>query len=314
MNAKQEEEAVFWCGLLALVLFGRPDKAEERRQLRELSKQEVVFPSGRKGKPSLSTLKRKLKKYRQGGFNAMGRQFRNDRGRPRGAPPEVIATAIAAKKDQPQRSALMLNQILEQQHGKTVPRSTLYRHLKDAGATRVKLGVTKKKVRKRWTCEHTHDMWAGDFEYGPYVLVEGKSVTQIGQEMFPGSTKEAARVSASRLLRNATDDEFDKALDILQQSDAPIGIVMGQEGDSAKVQRITRRELEDLWRKVTTLESDGDSLTKAILVEALEGGDCTTDVSKADASADVQMATKALYQLAQDVEDFANAITERAQG
>ncbi len=40
----------------------------------------------------------------------------------------------------------------------------------------MKLGVTKKKVRKRWTCEHTHDMWAGDFEYGPYVLVEGTSV------------------------------------------------------------------------------------------------------------------------------------------
>ena len=176
MNARQEEEAVFWCGLLAPVLFGRLDTIEERRQLREVSKQEVLFPSGRKRKPSLSTLKRKLKKYRQGGFDAMARKIRNDRGRPRIVPPEVITTAIAAKKDQPRRSTVMLNQILEQQHGKTVPRSTLYRHLKEAGATRLKLGVTKQKVRKRWTCEHTHDMWAGDFEYGPYVLVDGKSV------------------------------------------------------------------------------------------------------------------------------------------
>jgi transposase InsO family protein len=70
----------------------------------------------------------------------------------------------------------MLNRILERQHGKTVSRSTLYRHLKEAGATRLKLGVTKQKVRKRWSCEHTHDMWAGDFEYGPYVLVNGRSV------------------------------------------------------------------------------------------------------------------------------------------
>ncbi len=176
MNARQEEEAVFWCGLLAPVLFGRLDKVEERRELREISKREVVFPSGRKRKPSLSTLKRRLDKYRKGGFNAMGRKVRNDRGKPRVVPPDVIATAIAAKKEQPKRSPLMLNQILEQQHGKTVPRSTLYRHLKQAGATRMKLGVTKQKVRKRWTCEHTHDMWAGDFEYGPYVLVEGESV------------------------------------------------------------------------------------------------------------------------------------------
>ena len=158
------------------MLFGKLDKVEERRELREISKREVVFPGGRKRKPSLSTLKRKLDKYRKGGFNAMARKVRNDRGKPRVVPPDVIATAIAAKKEQPKRSPLMLNQILEQQHGKTVPRSTLYRHLKEAGATRLKLGVTKQKVRKRWTCEHTHDMWAGDFEYGPYVLAEGESV------------------------------------------------------------------------------------------------------------------------------------------
>ncbi len=176
MNARQEEDAVFWCGLLASVLFEGLDTVEERRQLRQLSKEPVVFPGGRKSKPSLSTLKRKLKKYRDGGFNAMARKVRNDRGKPRAVPEEVIATAIAAKREQPRRSPVMLNLILKQQHGKTVARSTLYRHLKDAGATRLKLGVTKQKVRKRWTCEHTHDMWAGDFEYGPYVLVDGKSV------------------------------------------------------------------------------------------------------------------------------------------
>jgi putative transposase len=176
MNAKQEDEAVFWCGLLTPVLFEKLDKGEERQRLRELSQREVMFPSGRKRKPSLSTLKRKLKKYRGGGFNAMARKPRSDRGEPRSVPAEVIATAIAAKKEQPQRSPLMLNQILERLHGRTVARSTLYRHLKEAGATRLKLGVTQQKVRKRWTCEHTHDMWAGDFEYGPHVLVEGQSV------------------------------------------------------------------------------------------------------------------------------------------
>ena len=176
MNARQEEEAVFWCGLLSSVLFEKLEKGEEGRRLRELSRQEVVFPGGRKRKPSLSTLKRKLKKYRGGGFNAMARKARSDRGEPRAVAAEVIATAIAAKQEQPRRSPVMLNQILERQHGQRVPRSTLYRHLKEAGATRLKLGVTRQKVRKRWSCEHTHEMWAGDFEYGPYVLVDGQSV------------------------------------------------------------------------------------------------------------------------------------------
>ena len=176
MNARQEEDALFWCSLLAPVLFEGLDTVEECHQLRQLAEAEVVFPGGRKRKPSLSTLKRKLKTYREGGFNAMARKVRSDRGQSRAVPQEVIATAIAAKKEQPKRSPVMLNLILKHQHGKTVPRSTLYRHLKDAGATRLKLGVTKQKVRKRWTKEHTHDMWAGDFEYGPYVLVDGKSV------------------------------------------------------------------------------------------------------------------------------------------
>lgn len=176
MNARQEEEAVFWCGLLTSVLFEKLEKGEERRRLKELSQQEVVFPGGSKRKPSLSTLKCKLKKYRRGGFNALGRKARSDRGEPRAVSAEVIATAIAAKTEQPRRSPAMLNLILERLYGLTVPRSTLYRHLKMAGATRLKLGVTQQKVRKRWSCEHTNDMWAGDFEYGPYVLVDGQSV------------------------------------------------------------------------------------------------------------------------------------------
>jgi putative transposase len=176
MNAREEDEAVFWCGLLTSVLFEKLEKGEERRRLGELSRQEAVFPGGGKRKPSLSTLKRKLKKYRAGGFNAMARKARADRGRPRAASEEVIATAIAAKREQPRRSPAMLNLILRQRHGRAVPRSTLYRHLKEAGATRLKLGVTRQKVRKRWSCEHANEMWAGDFEYGPYVLVEGRSV------------------------------------------------------------------------------------------------------------------------------------------
>ena len=58
MNARQEEDALFWCGLLAPVLFEGLDTVEERRQLRQLAQAEVVFPDGRKSKPSLSTTRR----------------------------------------------------------------------------------------------------------------------------------------------------------------------------------------------------------------------------------------------------------------
>ena len=81
--------------------------------------------------------------------------------------------AIELKKEQPYRSPEAINRFLEELYGTTIPRSTLYRHLKQAGATRLKLGVLEKKVRKRWSRDHTHDLWVGDFEDGPYVLKDG---------------------------------------------------------------------------------------------------------------------------------------------
>src|SRR3990172_9303113 len=112
MNAKREEEAAFWCSVLGPVLFAGMEAAEERRELRRIAGQPLVFPGGRKATVSFKTLTRKLRQYRRDGFNALARKARSDRGRPRSVPAEVVATAIAAKKDQPRRSDLVINRIL----------------------------------------------------------------------------------------------------------------------------------------------------------------------------------------------------------
>ena len=122
-----------------------------------------MFPNGRVGKPSLSTLRRKLNRYRKGGFAALARKTRSDRNKARAAPAEVMAYAVELKREQPRRSDAVINGFIQDRFGITVPKSTLYRHLREAGATRLKLGIVKKKVRKRWTREHTHDLWVGDF-------------------------------------------------------------------------------------------------------------------------------------------------------
>jgi len=168
---KDEKWALFWCTLLHPVLFGEIAPRDANRYLKGLAHQECVFPDGRRKRPSHSTLKRKLKLYREGGFEALARKPRRDRGQPRVVPPGVIATAIEAKREQPRRSDETLNRILQDRHGVTLSRSTLYRHLKQAGATRIRLGVSRQPVRKRWTRDHTHDLWLGDFEEGPYVAV-----------------------------------------------------------------------------------------------------------------------------------------------
>lgn len=176
MKKKEEKWALFWCDLLKPIIYEDIEQEQINQFLKELVQKEVMFPDGSLRRPSVSTLRRKLNLYKEAGFNALARKRRTDLGQCRSVHSQVIEAAIELKKDQPKRSEQTINTFLKESFGVTVPRSTLFRHLKEAGATKIKLGVTKKKVRKRWTREHTNDLWVGDFEEGPYVLVDGQTL------------------------------------------------------------------------------------------------------------------------------------------
>lgn len=167
---RHEQEAVFWCSLLQPLILEEVPREEAGAFLRRLAETEQLFPNGQRKKPSLATLWRKWKLVREGGFEALLRRRRSDRGKPRSVKQEILDKAIELKKDQPRRSDETINQFLEQQFQTTLPKSTLYRHLKKAGATRLKLGIAKEKVRRRWTRDQTNALWVGDFQDGPYVI------------------------------------------------------------------------------------------------------------------------------------------------
>ena len=173
MDKNQERWAIFWCELLTPAIYDEIEPELTNRFLKQLAGETIRFPDGRIGKPSLSTLRRKFNRYRQQGFDALARKNRSDRGKPRSITAEIVDKAVELKKEQPFRSPDIINRLLKEMYGVTIPRSTLYRHLKQANATRIKLGVLRKKIRKRWTREHTHDLWVGDFEDGPYVIHNG---------------------------------------------------------------------------------------------------------------------------------------------
>jgi len=173
LDKEQEKWAIFWCDLLSPVIYEQIEPELTNQFLKQLARKKIRFPDGRIGKPSLSTLRRKLNRYQQAGFDALARKDRSDRGKSRNIADEIIEKAIELKKEQPFRSPDAINRFLEKMYGATIPRSTLYRHLKQANATRLKLGYLRKKVRKRWSRNHTHDLWVGDFEDGPYVLEKG---------------------------------------------------------------------------------------------------------------------------------------------
>ncbi|HIJ57697.1 MAG TPA: DDE-type integrase/transposase/recombinase [Deltaproteobacteria bacterium] len=229
MNKKQEKWVIFWCDLLSPIIYGEIEPEKTHQFLKTLAKEPVRFPDGHIKTPSLSTLKRRLKKYRTDGFDALARKRRNDRGKPRNVPFEVIQKAIALKTDQPRRSPQAINRFLKDIYGKTVPHSTLYRHLKDAHATRLKLGVIKKKVRKRWSRDHTHDLWVGDFEDGPYVLEDHQVLPTYLSAFIDCHSRYA--VEARYYLRENLDVLIDSFIRAMATHGAPLSIYV----DNAKI-------------------------------------------------------------------------------
>ncbi len=149
MNQKDQTWAIFWCSLLQPVLFGEIEPKEIQGFLKKLAQQHRCFPNGVRKTPSLSTLRRKLRAYREGGLEALARKGRSDRAKPRAHPETLVQRAIQLRQHQPLRTGHAINQFLKVEYGTTIPTSTLYRYLRNAGATRRKLGVSNNKLRRR---------------------------------------------------------------------------------------------------------------------------------------------------------------------
>lgn len=233
MKDKEEKRALFWCDLLRPVIYEDIEQEQTNQYLKQLAQKEVMFPDGELRRPSVSTLRRKLNRYKEAGFNALARKRRTDLGGCRSVDPQIIETAIELKKDQPRRSEQTINTFLKERFGVTVPRSTLFRHLKEAGATRIKLGVTKKKVRKRWTREHTNELWVGDFEEGPYVLVGDQTLPTHLSAFIDCHSRYV--VEARYYLRQNLDILIDSLIRALATHGAPAELYL----DNAKVYHAT---------------------------------------------------------------------------
>ena len=176
MSRNDEDWAVFWCSLLSPVLLGEIPERQRERYFQELSQEERLLPNGQRRCISVRTFRRKWRQLKDQGVTGLYRRRRSDRGKPRKKYKDLLARAVKLKKEQPYRSATVINRILKRELGRQVPRSTLYQHLKREGATRRKLGVSTQKVRCRWTREKPGALWVGDFEHGPLVMHQGRAV------------------------------------------------------------------------------------------------------------------------------------------
>ena len=63
MQINDEKWAIFWLDLLKPIIFKELETGENHAHLVSLAATPCLLPNGQWGKPSLSTLKRKLKAY-----------------------------------------------------------------------------------------------------------------------------------------------------------------------------------------------------------------------------------------------------------
>ncbi len=173
MSLTHDDWAVFWCHLLGPILLDDVERGERKRFLRELSQREVRLPTGHSRRISLSTLRRKVRQFRQSKLMGLQRKRRNDRGKSRKDRQAMLMRAIELKRQQPLRSPHVINTFLQCEFGRTIPKSTLNRQLRWAGATLRQLQPTDEKIRCRWTRDHSNSLWVGDFADGPCVFHDG---------------------------------------------------------------------------------------------------------------------------------------------
>jgi hypothetical protein len=108
-NADLDTEiALFRYGLIAQLIHDPPAPGGQEALLRAIAAKRYRIPNSTRTQVSTITLRRYLRAYRAGGFEALRPVPRGDAGVPRALAPEVLARAIALREEQPARTTQTL--------------------------------------------------------------------------------------------------------------------------------------------------------------------------------------------------------------
>lgn len=121
-----------------------------------------------------ATLKGWLRLYHKHGIDGLYPKVRSDKGKLRKLPDEVKDFIIAAKKDNPKRTAKSIYQELLAKgyvHFKDISLSTIQRFISKANISRKKLESLDMKA---FEFEFPNECWQSDVSLGPYLTLNGK--------------------------------------------------------------------------------------------------------------------------------------------
>ena len=164
MDDRRRQTALFRHAVIAELDFEEMPRGELSARIAALADKMFQTPSGRERSFTERTLWTWWGDYKEKGLEGLVPASRKSG--PRELTPELLEAAIAARKQVPTRSTVMVIRVLEAQKlvapGK-LRRSTLDRYFDSAGASRRRLKTLGNKVFTRLLFSHPNEFWVGDY-------------------------------------------------------------------------------------------------------------------------------------------------------
>jgi len=159
---RRRDVALFRYSLVRDLAAMRP--RERGRAIRELAAREHLTPWGERVRVSRVTLERWLRRWREGGFEALVPVARE--GMPR-TPAGVLELAVALKREAPERTAVQIARIIRAREGAGPGERTIQRHF-------VRLGLNRRPSSApvalgRFEASAANELWVGDAMHGPKI-------------------------------------------------------------------------------------------------------------------------------------------------
>jgi putative transposase len=172
MDAKAEKVALFRYGLIAPLVLETLPRGELTRRAEEIAARSYDIPYSQRHSLSVDTLLDWALRYRRGGFAALAKQPRHDRGQSRALTPQLAELIERLKRENPHRTgATLLRELALVSTVGTVSPATMYRFLKQRGLTARQLLAPA--GRKKFETEFSNQIWQSDLLFGPYVQSTG---------------------------------------------------------------------------------------------------------------------------------------------
>lgn len=172
-NNLPDQIAAFRYALIAPIVSRKQPLAtgELKEYFEQLASQTFDIPGQTRSQLSVRTLERYLSHYRKHGWEGLLPKTRRDKGSQR-LPAEVVAEAIALRRERPERSVEQIIYMLEEsgrvERG-TVAFSTLSRHLYKAGVAQRALLSNSERGYRRFEVESPNVLWQSDAQHTLYL-------------------------------------------------------------------------------------------------------------------------------------------------